>query len=124
MTAPPERVEIQVPAEQVIVGDLLAEHDDEHVERLIVDATPDYVYAFTPEQRPLVRSTLVRVRRDATLVPGQYAPTPVKPATRDEVEDVRTLALQLADALTGKPTAAGNAAIAAQADKVRKGRKP
>lgn len=93
-------VPVDVPPEQVRVGDLFVDEDgrSEAVESVIVDAVPEFVYAFTPEQRPLRRGQLVRVHRPAT----DPAPPPIVAVT-EQLAEVRDLALALAD-LAAKAT--------------------
>lgn len=117
MTATPEPtlVEMQVPAEQVRVGDHLCDPEGV-VERVMPDVHSDYVYAFTPDQVPMRRDSLVRVRRrPATVEP---APVDADPVTvlREQLAEVRDLALTIAD---GTSTAAQRAKVTAAADKVR-----
>lgn len=117
MTDPVDRVEVQVPAEQVRVGDLLADHGDGEVRQVIPDAAPDYVYAFAPEQVPLVRSVLVRVRRARDLVGPPDTPPAVDPV---EYAAVRDLALAIADLQPAPGKSAPTTAVHAAADRVRK----
>lgn len=116
MTDPADRVEVQVPAEHVRAGDLLADHGDGEVRQVIPDAVPEYVYAFAPEQIPLVRSVLVRVRRAPDLVDPPDTPT-VDPV---EYAAVRDLALAIAD--LQPPTGKAAAPVRDAADRVRKAR--
>lgn len=116
----PALIEMQVPAEQVRVGDRLCDPDG-LVERVMPDVHSDYVYAFTPDQVPMRRDSLVRVRRRPTTVePAPVDPDPLD-ALHAQLAEVRDLALTLAD---GTSTAAQRAKVTAAADKVRGRVKP
>lgn len=112
MTAPADFVEVQVPPEQVRVGDHIEDPSDpaprplRPVEQVILDAVPDFVYAFTPAQVPLRRDTLVAVYRAP-------APEPAPPA--DDLAAVRDLVLALAE----QASAATKAKIAPAVDRVK-----
>lgn len=117
MTAPADFVEVQVPPEQVRVGDHIEDPNDpaprplRAVEQVIVDALPDFVYAFTPAQVPLRRDTLVAVYRART-----PDPDPVPVPTAADLAAVRDLALALAD----QASPATKAKIAPAVDRVKR----
>jgi len=112
----PDLITVDVPAEQVRVGDLLViDTVDHHVEQVNVDAVPEFVYAFVPEQIPLRRDSLARVRR-----PPTPAPAPIAPVNPVEFAAVRDLTLALAD--LQPPTGQAAAGVRAAADRVRKAR--
>lgn len=116
MTTPEPLVEVLVAPERVLPGDLLADDGDARVETVNADLPLPYVYAFTPEQRPLPRGLLVRVRR-ARNAEG----TPTVGALDDlhtAIADVRDLALALADQ-AGKATPATTKRVADAADKIK-----
>lgn len=112
-------VPVDVPPEQLRVGDLLIDEEgySETVESVFVDAVPDYVYAFTPQQRPLRRDTLVRVHRPRS----QVGPPPPAVVTPAELAEVRDLALALADWASPDPERArsANDRVKRSADRVR-----
>jgi hypothetical protein len=93
MTAPDDLVDLEVPAEQLRAGDVLViDTVEHHVER--VDAGPDAIRAYVPDELPIPRGRLVPVRRPRSATSLADRPAAVDPV---EYAAVRDLALALAE---------------------------